>query len=398
MQYLLADVNGFLYVWEVTEMPRILLQTQFNKVCNQLVPGPPGRFLFLQREGVSMIDINRGTVKRSYQVHSGRILYITSVRDASSQVRLVTAGEDRFIRFWDPVDFSLREEQAIPLTIPMLSIHVGVRERAITSLVWAVTGHDEGKILFINITDHKQVELPSRHKNSISSLTVVSSEMKVVMMSCDYDGMLTLWSIDSVLENVSYAAVSLIKMWRGSDREILSSAAQWFGDQPIFATGGNDKIIRIWHEVDQQYVDQQLKGHTDSVTALVFEGFFLLSGGEDLTIRIWDTVNMVQLLMITRLHSAAVRQVFHIPGESKFGSCDAGGGVVIYDYTKRKEIWKMKHSSDCKCLYVDAAGGKLFACLKTELIPHEVGDALGTSLPVLTSSGNVSDNARYSSD
>lgn len=389
MQYLLADINGFLYVWEAQDMSRILLQTQFHTQCEQIVPmeGYPGKYLFLQREVVSRIEINRGTVKRSFPVHSGTVTYIASANSNNARMQLVTAGDDKMIRFWDPTDISLREEQSIPSTLPMLSVYVGARQRgALTNLIWAVTGHDEGKLFFFNITDHKQCELPSRHYNSISSIIVVENEMKVILMSCDYDGICSIWSIDSILENMAYAPVSLIKTWRVSQREVLTSAGQWMTEQPIFATGGNDKIISIWKEVDQAFECKVLKGHTDSVTALVFEGFFLISGSEDLTIRIWDTFSMVQLSVIQHVHGSAVRSILHIPRETLIASCDAGGQVLIYDYVKKKEAWSVKHSSDCKCIFVDSPTNKLFACVKAELIPHDIPDGVfKPSLPALNS-------------
>jgi WD40 repeat protein len=145
---------------------------------------------------------------------------------------------------------------------------------------------------------------------------------------------------------------------------------------PVFATGGNDKDVHIWTEVDQGYVDQLLRGHTDSVTAIVFEGFFLITGSEDLTIRIWDTVNMVQLSIITRLHMSAIRAVVHLPVEAKFASCDSGDLVMVYDYVKRKELWKVKHTADCKCIYVDQERRTLYACVRSELIPHELNETV----------------------
>jgi WD40 repeat protein len=317
-------------------------------------------------------------------VHLGTITHISIARHNAAQGLLVTAGDDRFIKFWDPVDVSLREEQQVVSTLPMLSVYVGVRDRPMTNLIWAVTGHDEGKLYFYNITDHKHVELPSRHRNSISHVTVVENEMKVQMLSVDYDGMISLWSIDSILENMSYAPVSLMKMWRGSEREILSSAGQWMSEQQIFATGGNDKFVHIWTEVDQIFTDQLLKGHTDSVTAIIFEGFFLITGGEDLTIRIWDTVNMVQLSVISRLHTSAVRQIILLNGESKFASCDAGGLIMIYDYVQRKEQWSVKHTADCKCIWLHPELRTLFACVKSELIPHELGENMFSGLPPLS--------------
>lgn len=390
MQYLLADRDGFLYVWEYQEMSRILLTTKFAKNCDDLVAAGNGKFLFLQREGINMIDVNRGTVKTSYQIHNGTVFYINYINDGTKML-VVTAGDDRKICLWDPIDFNNRDSYNVPTHLVILSVHVDVRERPMANLIWGVTGHDEGKLYYHNLSDKKHVELPSKHKNSISSICVVQHEMKVVMLACDYDGIVSTWSIDSILENISYAAVSMIKIWRASDREILACAGRWFVENPTFATGGNDKLVKLWREVDGVYVESPLRGHTDSVTALVFEGFFLISGSEDLTVRIWDTVNLVQLTVIPHLHTHAIRSIVQLDGESKFASSDAGGVIVLYDYVKKKELWKVKHSSDCKCLFVEQSSNRIFACVKSELIPHNIPEPLmSTGLPALRSSSNLS--------
>ncbi|OHT03762.1 hypothetical protein TRFO_06610 [Tritrichomonas foetus] len=392
-QYLLGDRNGHLYIYEFQEMARILYQTQFNTHCDNLITASSGKFLFMQREGVSMIDINRGTVKQSYKIHNGTIFYITLIDDGTSKM-IATVGEDKFVRVIDPLSFTPKQPHKIPTNVVVLSAYVGVRERPKNPMIWSVTGHDFGKIFFMNLSDDKHVELPSKHKNSISSISVVMSEMKVIMLSCDYDGYVSTWSIDSILDNFSYAAVSMIKIWKASDKEILASSGQWIDSTPIFATGGNDKLIHIWHESDSNYTETLLQGHTDSVTVLLFEGFFLFSGSEDLTIRIWDIVNNVQLLMIQRLHKFAIRSISHIDGESKFTSSDAGGEVVVYDYIKRKVLWSIKHSSDCKCVYADKQSNRVFACVKSELIPHSLNNAvMNSGLPSLMSMSVLS--SRY---
>lgn len=389
-QYLLADTVGNLYVYEFQEMARVLYQLKFQNQCMNLVNGPKGQFLFQTREGISMIDINRGTVKQSYKIHNGTIFYINMIDDGMSKI-IATVGEDKYVRLTDPLNLNAKTPHKIPTNIVVLSAYVDIRERPKTNMIWAVTGHDFGKIFFMNLTDDKKVELPSKHNNSISSIAIIKNEMKVLMLTCDYDGFVSTYSVDSILDNISYAAVSLIKMWKASDQEILASAGNWVQPSPIFATGGNDKLIHIWHEVDGNYNETILKGHTDSVTVLLFDGFFLFSGSEDLTIRIWDIMNNVQLLMIQRLHKFAIRHISCIEGESKIVSSDAGGEVVVYDYIKKKVLWKLKHSSDCKCFYADKASNKIFACVKAELIPHVLNPTImNCSLPSLMSMSSIS--------
>ncbi|KAH0789100.1 WD40 repeat-like protein [Histomonas meleagridis] len=223
-------------------------------------------------------------------------------------------------------------------------------------------------------------------------MSVIKVEAKIILLSCDYDGVVALWSIDSILENISYAQFSLIKTWKASEKEILTSSSQWVLHEPIYATGGNDNIIHLWHEVNGNYIDEPLKGHNDSITAIVFDGLFLISGSEDLTIRIWDIVNKVQLLVITNLHTKAIRSISLFHNESKFASCDASGVIAIYDYIKKKEIWKVKHLSDCRCIWVDPDNPKrMYACIKFELVPHDIPDESPKGLPPLVGirSGNI---------
>ena len=390
--HLFSDKNGYVYVVEILETERVIHQRQLSPHCIGLYQGPYKKFFYLQRDSISLIDINRGSVKTSYPIHKGNVFYINMINDSQTTF-LGTVGDDKFIRFWDLTDFSMRSEHKCPTHLAILSAYIGYRERYGANLIWAITGHDDGKLFFNNITDHKIAELPSRHKNSISSISIIQNEMKILMYACDYDGFISVWSIDSILENISYSVVSLIKMWKGHDQEILTSNGLWNSNHCVIATGGNDKIIKIWKEIDGSYSDSKLIGHTEPVTALKFEGLFLFSGGEDYTIRIWDSINLVQLAVITHLHKIAIRDIFHLPEENVIASCDASGVVYLYNYIKKLKLWNMKHSSDCKTIYVDKYSSILYACVKGELIPHDLPkESSNSGLPLLTNNKYSSSN------
>jgi len=384
--HLLCDRNGNVYVWEIQETARLVHQKQLSQHSLGLFPTNTKSFLYLQRDNITLISIHRGSVKTSYPIHNGTVFYINVVNDSSTSY-IATTGDDRFLRFWDTTDFNMRLEHRCPTNTSVLSSYIGIRERHGSNVIWAVSGHDEGHLFFVNITDHKGAELPSRHKNSISSITVVQNEMKILLYACDYDGYISVWSIDSILENISYSAVSLIKMWKAHDQEILASSGIWMTGHCVIATGGNDRVIKIWKENDGIYNESSLVGHTDSVTALRYEGLFLFSGAEDFTIRIWDTVNLVQLFVISQLHTSAIREIVHIPEENMIASCDSSGVVNIYNYIKKTKIWSIKHSSDCRCIYVDKYNNILYACVRGELIPHSLPrEASNTGLPLLNNS------------
>lgn len=367
--YIITDVLGYIYIWEIGDTTHLIHKTRFSESSVGVFPASGSKYLYLQRDKVSLFDVNRGIVKVSYLIHKGTVFYIQHIQ-ANSGSRIATVGDDKFIRLFDSMDYSLRQEYKCPTGLAILSAYVGIKEKQDCSVLWAVTGHDEGKLFFVNLTDDKVVELPSRHKNSISSISVVYNLTNILMFSCDYDGVVSVWSIDSVLESISYAAVSLLRVWKAHDCEILASGGNCNFETCMLATGGNDNVIKIWSDAENGASVQLLNGHTDSVTSLVFEGFFLFSGSEDMTIRIWDVANGVQLFVLNNMHKFAIRNIFCIDGDNEFASCDVSGEVFLYDYIKKSVQWSAKHSADCKCIYVDKPNSRILVCIKGELVPH----------------------------
>lgn len=55
--------------------------------------------------------------------------------------------------------------------------------------------------------------------------------------------------------------------------------------------GGNNRNVNIWSIRTGEYVET-LKEHTDSVTCMAIEQNMLFTGSDDMTIGIWDLVNL----------------------------------------------------------------------------------------------------------
>ena len=52
-------------------------------------------------------------------------------------------------------------------------------------------------------------------------------------------------------------------------------------------TSGGDNIVRMW-DIRSGQCCRQLAGHTDAITCLQFDEYYLLSGSADQTVRVWD--------------------------------------------------------------------------------------------------------------
>jgi ribosomal RNA-processing protein 9 len=58
----------------------------------------------------------------------------------------------------------------------------------------------------------------------------------------------------------------------------------------LLATGGKDKIIRLWDVRSRQQVNKGFKGHMDTVTSLCIDpdGEILFSGSKDRSLKQWN--------------------------------------------------------------------------------------------------------------
>ncbi|WP_322752906.1 WD40 repeat domain-containing protein, partial [Frankia sp. Cas3] len=168
-------------------------------------------------------------------------------------------------------------------------------------------------------------------------------------------------------------ATSTVDGWRtgmpselsGHDNRVLALA---FGvavnGQPVLASGGLDRTIRLWSPPDWDPEDSprlargweplaELDGHTGWVTSLAFaagEGAQLLlaSASHDHTVRIWDVISG-RLLQTLEGHGAPVWTVCWVPwpdGRRMLASGGNDGNVRIWDADAGDQIDILSHPTD----------------------------------------------------
>jgi WD40 repeat protein len=93
------------------------------------------------------------------------------------------------------------------------------------------------------------------------------------------------------------------------------------------ASGGNDGTIRVWDTASGRPV-ARLTGHTGAVRAVVFspDGSTLASGGIDGTLRLWDAVRYRPGAVLVG-RGGAVWGVTFAPGGRRPVSCGTDGAV-----------------------------------------------------------------------
>jgi hypothetical protein len=80
---------------------------------------------------------------------------------------------------------------------------------------------------------HRNPTILGLHRHSeaaiLSSYVGVHPRQTLNLLAADYEGVISLWSIYSKVNNITFAAVRLIKTWKASEQEIISSAGHWIG-------------------------------------------------------------------------------------------------------------------------------------------------------------------------
>jgi WD40 repeat protein len=124
-------------------------------------------------------------------------------------------------------------------------------------------------------------------------------------------------------------------------RNEATYAVAWSGDgQYLVTAGGVEEAIgrdsaataTVWDSETFTAI-HELKGHTKSVLAAAFspKGGHLATGGEDKTLRIWDTVTGQNLYAI-RL-DAAIHSLAWSPDGGRLASGDDAGCLIIWEPT-----------------------------------------------------------------
>lgn len=106
----------------------------------------------------------------------------------------------------------------------------------------------------------------------------------------------------------------------------LVVSADWSADGKYLATGGFDKVIRIWDLQTGENISTLL-GHTNSVSSLSFSknGSRLVSSERGDTIRIWDWKNQREVMNVVEPDSACAYVGFSaVEGQLIFGSPEKG--------------------------------------------------------------------------
>ncbi len=157
-------------------------------------------------------------------------------------------------------------------------------------------------------------------------LSAVYSPNGKYIASSSWDGTIRIW------DSNTHKVINVLKEHTGSVNSVSFSH-----DSKYIVSASSDKTIKIWTPTGKRSL-LTLDGHTAAVNSAKFSSdgnYFIVSGADDKTIRVWDVSNMNKRnsnqLFVLYGHVDAIKSVSFSPDNKKIVSASCDGTVRIWD-------------------------------------------------------------------
>ncbi|KAA6427784.1 MAG: hypothetical protein FRX49_02447 [Trebouxia sp. A1-2] len=263
--------------------------------------------------------------------------------------RVLSIGQDDSLRMWDPFDMTcLRVLKESRSELTALSFFAAGNT--------PITGHDDGSIRLWNLETGSTVDLV-HHTNSVTCLVMAQvSDLDQLLFS--FDGCVCVWDVRIGASTTPH----LMHHWHAHPgSEILTIMHDPMKN--VIITAGNDNVMKVWNARLYEQLGKHT-GHIAPVTCLALDGNFLISGSEDCTVRLWDTVPASRdgsmrpaapfqgstLLKTLRGHKAPLRGMVVLPEAGHVASASSDGWLLLWDYSQGAVLHKFHHAEEFSCL------------------------------------------------
>ncbi len=161
------------------------------------------------------------------------------------------------------------------------------------------------------------------------------------------------WGKNTQIDDRVATDIHIVEKVTGESLLVLHGHERYFvggvafsPDGKLLASGGDDMTVRLWNTTTGKNI-HVLKGHTDEVDCVVFsrDGRHVLSGSADQSIRIWDAATGKNTRTLTG-HTDRVSGLAFSPNGQSAVSCSWDGTIELWDVSSGQTTRTLKGHSD----------------------------------------------------
>ncbi|WP_304054506.1 WD40 repeat domain-containing protein [Nitrosomonas communis] len=196
---------------------------------------------------------------------------IHAIAFSSDSMRLLSAGDDGILRWWEAQTGQLLGEPIQIAEQGMSSIAISPDGKQLA------TGDAKGAVRLWDI-DTKRLTREIKGDGPIYCMAFSSDGKQLIMAG---EGIFQLWNLAT--------GEPMGAPWQGHDGAIRSVA--FSPDDSWLVSGSEDKTLRLWDMHTRQPIGETWRGHNGIITSVAFspDGTRIVSASEDKTLRLWDS-------------------------------------------------------------------------------------------------------------
>ena len=346
-----ATERGKIHLWDVQTGERLKTIEPGAWITRSAAVTPDGRFIALGNVYAAVGQWNLQTGEPRHLQFVGHSAEIKAVAYSPDGRLIATGGSNKELRIWDAE--TGRHLQKVSVPFSCYSVEFNPQGSKL-----AASGRSSGTILVWDVRPDpispidESGQILRGKGNRIRTMTFSEDGQRLVSMEAlslsnptrPQADFLSIWDLEAVK----------IRQRHEFTPAVTESIAILPDHQTVvtglaYDEGGN--ALQIYHQISGER-NPVLNGQAVSASTIASSNGILATGGRDKLVRLWETTNWKKIAEFEG-HQDRISCIEFSPDGSRIASCDESGSIRLWDVQSHRQISEICQANGIECLSLD---------------------------------------------